>query len=437
MTSFPVHEGMMSPLSDDLIYLIEKEKLLKEGRSLPFPREGLGKSGILVNGTHTMEGGGKMSGARKTKSVERNDFSAESKSGNNKDGIGFMSKKEHDIDIFACEELVSKTLKLPLLSNSFSIVNDVMKSKEMDKKDLLKDKVFAGQTEDEPIEPLSNQEDGWVEKRKANLAGKVQEDRKVSSSDDVLVHSKKEGRSRGEKTYEPVKGDLNVSKGRKALNTEVMDHSKQKVNQKVTSHEVDDMRILSGKENPSPGEKKKPKESQRTPVLEVPKESSKTGSLSAPKMKSMHANNSNSDPDNLKLCKDVDKSRDTDRDFFGDIDEENQMDLFELPSEDKLKDCDSVAKSISAVNSASRERPSGKKIDNPSTSGSYPVTASNIAPRTGNGPISAAPPTTGDPALIEDSWVCCDKCQKWRLLPHGIHPKSLPNLWLCSMLNWL
>ncbi|KAM1101799.1 hypothetical protein ACFX2B_008032 [Malus domestica] len=411
MTSFPVHEDMMSPLHDDLIYLIEKEKLLKEGR---------------VNGNHTMEGGGKVSGSRKTKLVERNDLSAESKSGKNKDGTGLLSKKEHEIDMFACEELVSKTLKLPLLSSSFSTVNDVIKSKEMDKKTLVRDKVFPGQAEDEPMEPISTQEDGWVEKRKANLAGKVQEDRKVNVSEDVLVHPKKEGHCRVEKIYELVKGDLNVSKGRKSLNTEVMDHSKQKVNQKATSHEVDDTRLFSGKEYPVPGEKNKPKESHRTTVAEFPKESSRVGSSSAPKMKGTHANSSN-----------IDQSRDTYRDLFGDIDEKNQMNLSELPVEDKLKDSDAVAKSTSAVNSASRERQSGNKFEKPSIADSYPMTASNIAPHSGNGPVSAVPPATGAPAPIADNWVCCDKCLKWRLLPYGTNLESLPEKWLCSMLNWL
>ncbi|XP_022959124.1 uncharacterized protein LOC111460215 isoform X1 [Cucurbita moschata] len=36
-----------------------------------------------------------------------------------------------------------------------------------------------------------------------------------------------------------------------------------------------------------------------------------------------------------------------------------------------------------------------------------------------------------------DEWVCCDICQKWRLLPFGTKPDQLPDKWLCSMLNWL
>ncbi|XP_062021537.1 cysteine-tryptophan domain-containing zinc finger protein 3-like [Rosa rugosa] len=429
MTSCPVYEGMLlSPLPEDLIYLTEKDKVAKEVRSLP--RDGLERSGFLVNGANTREGGGKVSGARKTKSVERNDFSAESKSGINKDGIGLLANKDQDVDTFACEELVSKTLKLPLLSNSYSSVNDVKKSKEADK-NAGRDKGFPCQPEDEPMEPTFNQEQNWVEKRKASLAGKVQGDRKVSSNNNVSVHLKKDGHHKGEKGNESVKADSNVSKGRKSLSTEVVDHSKQRVSQKGIAHEVDDMRLLSGKEQPLLGEKWKSKEIPRTLVTDFPKESSRVGSASVPKVKSAHVNKLTSNSESENFRKDLDKSRDTYRDFFGDEEEENQTDSLQLPSEDKLKEPDAVAKSTSAVNISSREKPNGKTVD------SHPVTASNIAQRPGNGPISDVAPATGAPALMEDYWVQCDKCLKWRLLPHGTTPDNLPEKWLCSMLNWL
>ncbi|KAM5563961.1 cysteine-tryptophan domain-containing zinc finger protein 3-like [Rosa sericea] len=429
MTSCPVYEGMLlSPLPEDLIYLTEKDKVAKEVRSLP--RDGLERCGFLVNGTNTREGGGKVSGARKTKSVERNDFSAESKSGINKDGIGLLANKDQDVDTFACEELVSKTLKLPLLSNSYSSVNDVRKSKEADK-NAGRDKGFPCQPEDEPMEPTSNQEQNWVEKQKASLAGKVQGDRKVSSNNNVSVHLKKDGHHKGEKGNESVKADSNVSKGRKSLSTEVVDHSKQRVSQKGIAHEVDDMRLLSGKEQPLLGEKWKSKEIPRTLVTDFPKESSRFGSSSMPKVKSTHVNKLTSNSESENFRKDLDKSRDTYRDFFGDEEEENQTDSLQLLSEDKLKEPDAAAKSTSAVNISSRERPNGKTVD------SHPMTASNIAQRPGNGPISDAAPATGAPALMEDYWVQCDKCLKWRLLPHGTTPDNLPEKWLCSMLNWL
>ncbi|PKI46483.1 hypothetical protein CRG98_033126 [Punica granatum] len=40
------------------------------------------------------------------------------------------------------------------------------------------------------------------------------------------------------------------------------------------------------------------------------------------------------------------------------------------------------------------------------------------------------------PSLL-DNWVCCDLCEKWRLLPNGRKPEDLPKRWMCSMLDWL
>ncbi|KAJ1297150.1 hypothetical protein BS78_01G355800 [Paspalum vaginatum] len=41
------------------------------------------------------------------------------------------------------------------------------------------------------------------------------------------------------------------------------------------------------------------------------------------------------------------------------------------------------------------------------------------------------------PVVVEEHWVCCDVCQKWRLLPYGTNPSMLPKKWKCSMLYWL
>ncbi|KAL4310041.1 hypothetical protein GQ457_01G030860 [Hibiscus cannabinus] len=49
---------------------------------------------------------------------------------------------------------------------------------------------------------------------------------------------------------------------------------------------------------------------------------------------------------------------------------------------------------------------------------------------------TAAPAATA-PVVIEENWVQCDRCHKWRLLPFYTRPEQLPEKWLCSMLNWL
>ncbi|KAG0517826.1 hypothetical protein BDA96_09G122800 [Sorghum bicolor] len=42
-----------------------------------------------------------------------------------------------------------------------------------------------------------------------------------------------------------------------------------------------------------------------------------------------------------------------------------------------------------------------------------------------------------EPILINEQWVCCDKCENWRLLPYGMNPDILPKKWRCSMQSWL
>ena len=434
MTSFPVRGGLLlSPLHDDLINLMEKEKLPKDGRYVPFPRGSMETCGI-TNGSDTKKIDGKI--GENMKPVEKNDHSAESKTGNDKDALmRDFSRKEPELDALACEELVSNTLKLPILSNSYSTTSDVKRSREVNKS-VLKDNVLSDRAEEKQMESTFGQEDGWVDKRKSSSVGKVLVEGKESSLNEISVHPIKEGQQKGEKIYDSGKSDSNVTKARKASNTEVLDSLKQKTNKKVTSHDQENTRLLNGKENPFPGEKKKSKGSHGTVSAEAPKDSVRVAST-MPKTKKSTVENcmSNSDVEHGKSRKDVGKSMDTYKEFFGEMDEEdNPMDLLETPA-DKLKESDAFGKSKSVVNSVAKDRPSAKKIEKPSISEAVPLPA--LSPRSGNGPVSDAALPTAAPVLIKEHWVCCDKCQKWRLLPIGINPDNLPEKWLCSMLNWL
>jgi hypothetical protein len=39
-------------------------------------------------------------------------------------------------------------------------------------------------------------------------------------------------------------------------------------------------------------------------------------------------------------------------------------------------------------------------------------------------------------ASVEDEWVECEKCSKWRRLPNHISADSIPDVWECSMTTW-
>lgn len=452
MTSVPVHGGLLlSPLSDDLIHLKEKEKLPKDGGYLPAPRVGLESSGSLVNESDSVKGDGKMLGEKKIKSLERKETSAESKSDNNKDSrcvIDVISKKEIDLDHLACEELVSNTLKLPLLSNAYSAVGDT--AKQMGRapnmhKGAVRDKDFSSLAKEEQLVPTFTQDNGWVESSKCTSAGRAGEDRKASSLDSGSVYPRKDGHRKREKNYDSVKLDSNVPRGRKAVNHTLIDPPKLKASQKATSYEQEDVKLPAVKECSSSEGKKKAKGSQShvNVVAEAPKESLRAGFTLAPKnKKSTFADDytNRGELQDFKLQKHSVKAEDRYRDFFGDMEleqEENRMSPLEMRYEDRPKDFDMVEKSTHGTNFALKERSSGKKIDKLSNSEAFPKAASSVAPRYGDGLIADTAPAATAPVVIADNWVCCDKCQKWRLLPPGTNPNSLPEKWLCSMLDWL
>ncbi|KAF5931329.1 hypothetical protein HYC85_032202 [Camellia sinensis] len=441
MTSFPVHGNLLlSPLPDDLAYLTEKEKLKGESK----PRFLLKGGQESSNGSDSARGEDKFLGGKKSKLFEKKNL-------NDKDIQNGIGEKETDIDTLACEELVANALKLPLLSNSYSNVDNSAKgtAKAVDNfrvANKVKEGSFSNLAEGNTLEAVSTQEIGLVEKPSGNIASadKLWEDKKADFHNDISVYPRKEGNFKGERADVSSKTDSNVCKGRKTQNAEFSDPLEPKASKKPASHEEDDMQLASGKEHSSSGGKKKLKGSQSHSAqgAEVPKDSSRMDSSLVPKnKKSMHANNylSKSEIEDSKLQKDNGKARNRYRDFFGDIeleDGDNHGDSAEMLSIDKPKTFESVERSTFASNSTLKERLNGKKMDKPSTSEAYSKEALNAAPITGNGSISDAAPGTLDP-LANDNWVCCDKCQKWRLLPLGTNPESLPEKWLCSMLNWL
>ncbi|KAF7837845.1 uncharacterized protein G2W53_006327 [Senna tora] len=84
-----------------------------------------------------------------------------------------------------------------------------------------------------------------------------------------------------------------------------------------------------------------------------------------------------------------------------------------------------------------KERPRSNKMGDKSMAGPGIRDASNECSVAGMKSAPEIVQIASAPHLIEENWVCCDRCQKWRLLPVGIKPDQLPEKWLCSMLNWL
>ncbi|XP_021909054.1 LOW QUALITY PROTEIN: uncharacterized protein LOC110823074 [Carica papaya] len=446
MTSFHLpDEILLSPLADDLIHLVEKEKLLKDNKYMPISRFGLESSSIIGTGSDSRKNDRK--GEKNGKSMERSNFSVELNSSNNRatcNGIDEIPNKEAEIDTMACEELVFRTLKLPLLSSSQPTVIETGKvtakvsdvSREASQ-GVVKEKNFHDMPKDELLEPVFDKDTSWDENPKASSAGRVWEERKVNSQDDATLYPRKDGHCNREKTSDSAKSESNTSRGKKVLNMEILDSPKKKASQGASWHDQESTKLPVEKEHVSSRGKKKSKgiQSHKDLGTELPKESLRIVSSVSKIKKNTHADTyaTKRESDEFRSQKNAGRAEDRYKEFFGDmVDSEEEN----LTSPLEMKDSEKVEKGNSAMNNVSKERSSGKKIGKVVNS-EYPKAVLDVASRATNGSISDAAHTTAAPVLIEENWVMCDRCRKWRLLPHGINPDVLPEKWVCSMLDWL
>ncbi|KAI3449523.1 hypothetical protein Pfo_006188 [Paulownia fortunei] len=271
MTSYP-GELLLSPLSEDLIYLTEKKKPRGKCETKPVDKTSVESSGMLVNGSLSSRSNQKVLEQKKLRSSQKNDpFSVEltnqKNEGDMDNTVSLVKKeKETDIDTLGCEELVSNALKLPLLSSSQHTVDDPAKDMSTATivplnalKDGVKGETFSAVIEKEHLDGESAQDIGGVEK----LGGKLGSSGRVSESEKGNLVSNfaacpQVGVPKAEKSHALDQSESNFSKGRKALSaSEPSDSSKQLVVQKGGS--VSEEGSKPALEKPSTGGKRKQK----------------------------------------------------------------------------------------------------------------------------------------------------------------------------------
>ncbi|CAJ2661985.1 unnamed protein product [Trifolium pratense] len=111
-----------------------------------------------------------------------------------------------------------------------------------------------------------------------------------------------------------------------------------------------------------------------------------------------------------------------------------------FPGNSAIKTSKSINNNEKPITSGAKlkERPSGNKVVNHLLARPCKTDALGLFPMVENNPApEMIPLEVAAPQLIEEDWVACDSCQKWRLLPTGLKPEQLPEKWLCSMLDWL
>ncbi|XP_027117031.2 cysteine-tryptophan domain-containing zinc finger protein 3-like isoform X1 [Coffea arabica] len=448
MTSVGLFGGLLlSPISNDVNRLTEKGWLCGDSKPKIIQKANLGGSRLARSGSDLAMTNGKVHGEKKPKLVEKSGVSVDLSTNNCKDtldGVGITLKKETDVDHSSYEDLVSNALKLPLLSNACvadakEVVKSVTVSTTVPKSSVKYDNQ-SNVGEEELLEPVA--QNCRVEKsnRKLSLSEKVRESSKPTYTDEKSVHQKKEVNHKEDKAEFSIKIESNVSGERKY--PKVDDSSNHNVDQKVASHNEYDLKSNTGELQSSSGGKKKSKgnQSQCTQGTDPVEDGLTSNSSMVPKSKKT----SNSDihlskNDSEGLRKGYGKATDKYKDFFGDLElgqEDEEIASEEVPSVQMVKDSVLVEKRSMSESNIVNERPNCKKVEGTSVTGNHPKSSSYRPLPAGKG-LNHDAATTMVAPLVKEDWVCCDKCQTWRLLPLGTNPESLPEKWLCSMLDWL
>lgn len=427
MTSFPIcGSSLLSPLPDDMIQLIDRPELFKDILTHSSSKTNLEYS-VVGLPCYSVKENKTIYGKNGVKLFDRNALKVKREGENIRTDFD-SSMKESDIDA-ACEELVSNALKLPLLSDTYSTMGETVK-------DSLKKKVCDA-AKREPSEsfsiPVSLTDRSNA---KAYRTGNVVDCRLLDIPDERISYPRKVRDGKGEATSSTNTDTVGL-KLKKTSKGGLKDPGKQKA----------DKTSSSGNKQLFSVDKKKSKKSQ------VLSSASKNAAMDGAHDHARVLKNKDSDveahactgelkssPLQRELSKASDKyskTNDTYKDFFGDINEleADIVDSPDVPSGDRLKTSAVVEKATLANEIAFKERTSTLEAHKGVISGTDLKRSSHSAILSENGrPMSDPAPAGAD---SKDSWVCCDKCQAWRLLPPGSKVDSLPEKWDCSMLTWL
>jgi hypothetical protein len=448
MTSFPIPGAVLiSPIHDSLLCLVKKDKLSVSKPMLPLNGR-QEHSAILADELASMMGIRKVLKEKKTKLAVKSERQFEVKHENGtyfEDDMSFQMKKISINETTGGKEFLPGDLKSMHVSKSESDVHGSLKvaggGSEVFRegyKDGGKGRLRSSElVKEEVSESISGEDFSKNEKgNPSSLVQNVHGNRVLNPHRDILIDLNDDGNCH--KISASLQGYSDGSKCKEDLNPQ-----KEKVGWKTEDDETSvpfktERLSLEGK-NKSRGA-----QSNGKLVAVSTKESPRFGAsadLNNKKNTGYVVADCNIKSQRIKSQKD-DKGRDNQRDslLVPKLEQkDNQMDPVRRSSGDRPKDTnlDPFGMQQNALLDKRKGRISGKKVDEQDISGASIKDASIVRPITETGFTSETLPPMAVPVLIEEDWVQCDRCQKWRLLPYGTKPEQLPDKWLCSMLNWL
>lgn len=420
MTSFPVAgDLLLSPLHDHLLALSRSETNLGCGKLVTARKNGPNNSSISTDASTSSLGNVNELKGKKVNSISQSENFVEPKNRGKSDNGGDMVsclKKNLGSETFENKQYLSTDLNAKGLSDLGCDTGGLLKGsgfaskaiRESDeamsskKRELMSGKMKdrslnSDLINDESFALIIGQSGSKFDNRdsKSNLMEKIGEHQiRVFHKD-----NKERCGSKEDRILTSVTADSDISEGRKDSKG-AADQLKE-VNVKAKSHQQDKLK-MDTKKKTSEGKKKS------------------VGSQLSGKSASKLADKSAGSSAVIKNKKNSGK------------------DVLERTSGHKLKVSKLDAhRELQASADKSRLKSAHTKIDNQVISGKIMKETSVYGIPSTREPTlhtEEAPPA---PFLIEEDWVQCDKCQKWRLLPQGMKPDHLPPSWVCSMLNWL
>lgn len=412
MTSFPVSDGLLlSPLCEDLLNLTREREYLVESEYEAAPKNSAISIKILNNDA---------SRGKKTKAVDkRGNFD---KSKDNLEDLDGSVQKTFCGDYMECNMQPFNDLNCKSLPDKVkgSDKNALIIARES--KNRVKGGAVSGDSvKDVTFEHTSDQSHGKYEQLNSRCGSRerIEEKRARISQKDVSVVRGQVGKSGGKGSYDSFKAYSDHSEGERV--EKAMDDSTMKTGLNSISSGFDPRPM--GRSSIEGGKKLKVSKSSGKNASKS--DSFKDGDCAAPEKKS----SGRKDVHKLHLGK-----KDVVHTSLEHM--EHPKHILERPSVDSSKNfnLDDI-KSKPALADKLKERPNNKKYLDRVSSDSPMVEPPAAAIQSKEGILSGLEQTVAAPVLIQEDWVGCDRCQKWRLLPYGT--KSLPEKWVCSMQNWL
>nr|GME04605.1 uncharacterized protein LOC109170105 [Ipomoea batatas] len=422
MTSFPVAGGLLlSPLHDHLLALSRNGSNLGCGKLVAARKNGHNNSSISTDASTSSLGNANELKGKKVNSISQSENFVEPKNRgkivNGHDTVSCL-KKNLGSETLENKQYLSTDLNAKDLSDlgcdtggslkgagfASKAVRESDEAMPSKKRELTSGKMKdislnSDLINDESVALITGQGGSNFDNRdsKSNSMEKIGEHQVRGFHKDNKEH----GGNKEDRILTSITADSDISEGRK--DSKGAAEKLKEVNVKATSHQQDKLKILDTKKKTCEGKKKSV--------------GSQLSGKSASKLSVKSAGSSA-----------VIKNK-----------KNSGKDVLERTSGHKLKESKLDAhRELQASSDKSRLKSAHTKIDNQLISGKIMKETSMYGIPSTREPIlhtEEAPPAPF--LLIEEDWVLCDKCQKWRLLPQGMKPDHLPSTWVCSMLNWL